>query len=320
MFIRFLALFMLIATVSIGSGQCAFTSVPPPNLGQQGAPAVLQWAQGNTAAAESSWNSLGYARQQSPGFWGAELIYSIMPDRFANGNVSNDFANIPPVQTKYMNTSSPFGLPGYRHGGDLLGIINRLDYLVDLGVTTLWITPVLLNSGGEYHGYCPSDLTTLDPNFGTWADMQRLVIEAHKRGLLVVQDIVINHLCSYDSSYSQGPSDHETCANTLNGQFWGGYPVGDSSVQGQLGFSSLFWPPMQWEYFFNRCGPNSPSDTSGEGPAAVYGDFVPTMFDLATVCSISIFFLEEEEEKPPTTHHCQYVSTIMISKTSSQNS
>jgi glycosidase len=75
-----------------------------------------------------------------------------MPDRFANGNVTNDDANISDDQRKFANTSSPYGLESYRHGGDFKGIINRLDYLVDLGITTLWLTPVLLNCHGEYHG------------------------------------------------------------------------------------------------------------------------------------------------------------------------
>ena len=270
--------------------ECAFTNVPPPNLSQTGTATVLGWAQQNTAAALNSWNDLGFSRQASPAFWGSQIVYSIMPDRFANGNVSNDFLNIPPNQLKYMNTSSPYDLPSYRHGGDIEGIINRLDYIVDLGATTIWVTPVLLNSGGEYHAYCPSDLTTIDPNFGFWSDFQRLVIEAHKRGLLVVQDIVINHLCSYNSGYTQYTPDHEACANSLNSEFWAGYPVGDSTLQGQLGFSSSFFPPLQWEYFFNRCGNNSASDTSGEGAAAVYGDFVSTMFDLSTVCVLFFFF------------------------------
>lgn len=259
-----------------------WSSTPPPDINVVGIQGVLQWAEANTQAAQQSWQATGYPRMNSPSFWGSEIIYSIMPDRFANGNVSNDFLNLPAQQVEYMNTSSPEGLPSYRHGGDLQGIINRLDYLVDLGVTTIWLTPVLLNSGGEYHGYCPSDLSAIDPNFGTEAEYRELIVAAHKRGLLVVQDIVINHLCSYDSSYSIQPPDHEKCASVLDSQFWSGVPVGDPASQGNLSFSSQFFGPLKLEYFFNRCGPNSPDDTSGEGAAAVYGDFVPTMFDLAT--------------------------------------
>ena len=107
--------------------------------------------------------------------------------------------------------------------------------------------------------------------------------EAHKRGLYVVQDIVINHLCDYQTMYSQSVKDHVSCTNNLDAQFWGGSAtIADPSNQGILNFTSDFFGPLKSPYYFNRCGKNSPQETGSELPAAVYGDFVATMFDLAT--------------------------------------
>lgn len=182
-----------------------------------------------------------------------------MVDRFANGNESNDFFNIPPEQQRYFNSSSqgsPFGLASFRHGGDFEGIINRLGYLTHLGVNTLWITPVLSNCGGEYHGYCPSSFFEMDPNFGDMDTYARLVQAAHKSDILVVQDLVINHVCGCASSYNAPPKGHTKCASVLDSQFWAGEVVGDSTVQGNISFADTFFGPFKSEYFFNRCGPN----------------------------------------------------------------
>ena len=128
----------------------------------------------------------GSARRGS--FSTADMIYLIMPDRFANGDPSNDST---PDTAEKADRSGLFG----RHGGDLQGIINHLDYIADLGATAIWCTPVLLDNepAGSYHGYACSDYYRVDPRFGTNELYREFVDKAHALGLKVVMDIVTNH-------------------------------------------------------------------------------------------------------------------------------
>jgi glycosidase len=122
------------------------------------------------------------------GFSQDDVIYLIVPDRFSNGNMEND---------RFDSGLDDFDRddPGKRHGGDLAGIIQHLDYLKDLGVTTLWLTPILENAGrNSYHGYAATDLYRVDPRFGTNDGYRLLVEEAHKRGLKIIYDHVSNHI------------------------------------------------------------------------------------------------------------------------------
>src|SRR5262249_40365180 len=117
-----------------------------------------------------------------------DVVYLIVTDRFANGDPANDGA-------------VDRGDLGKRHGGDLLGIIQRLPYLRDLGVTVLWITPVYLNPPDAYHGYHPLDFESVDPHLcspelgpsGSRETVRRFVQIAHEHGLKVMLDMVINH-------------------------------------------------------------------------------------------------------------------------------
>ncbi|MCB0362508.1 MAG: hypothetical protein KDD35_07295, partial [Bdellovibrionales bacterium] len=111
-------------------------------------------------------------------------------------------------------------------------------------------------------------------------ELQELVNKAHQRQIKVILDIVINHLCDSQTNYEK-PADHYRCSNDLNANNWNGTP-GGSPGQGKLKFSSQFFPPFKSQYFFNRCGANSPSDMEGTEPASVYGDFVAEMFDFDT--------------------------------------
>jgi neopullulanase len=125
------------------------------------------------------------------GFDATDVIYLITPDRFANGDPKNDTA---PGFADTVNRKNPDA----RHGGDLRGIINHLDYLSDLGVSALWVNPLVENnmSSYSYHGYSATDLYRIDPRYGT-ADLYRdFVREAHRRGLKVILDHVSNHLGS----------------------------------------------------------------------------------------------------------------------------
>ena len=126
-------------------------------------------------------------------FNSSDVLYLIMPDRFANGNPAND--NIKMNMPYKVDRSEP----NERHGGDLEGISNNLDYLTDLGVTSIWLNPVLENDmeGGSYHGYATTDYYKVDPRFGTNEEYAQLVEDANEKGLKVVMDIIFNH-CGSD--------------------------------------------------------------------------------------------------------------------------
>jgi len=128
----------------------------------------------------------GSANRKS--FSTADLIYLLMPDRFANGNPSID--STPDTKEK-VNRKDPFG----RHGGDLQGIIDHLDYLENLGVTTLWLTPPQLDDEKEqsYHGYACGDYYHIDTRYGDNDLYRKMVTEAHKHNLKVIMDSVPNH-------------------------------------------------------------------------------------------------------------------------------
>jgi len=119
----------------------------------------------------------------------SDLIYLIMPDRFANGDYTNDV--VAEMRETTLNRDSMY----YRHGGDLRGIIDRLDYLEELGVTALWLNPVLTNDQPttSYHGYANTESYEVDPRFGGNEAYRDLVDACHKRGIKVVKDLVHNH-------------------------------------------------------------------------------------------------------------------------------
>lgn len=127
------------------------------------------------------------------GFYSSDVLYLIMPDRFANGDPSND--NLV-MKTAYKTDRND---PSARHGGDLAGIEKHLDYIEDLGVTAIWLNPVLENDmqGGSYHGYATTNYYRVDPRFGTNEDYVRLIDKTHAKGMRVVMDMIFNH-CGSD--------------------------------------------------------------------------------------------------------------------------
>ena len=132
------------------------------------------------------------------GFSNADVLYLLMPDRFANGNPKND------VVKGMRDQACDRTKPSLRHGGDLAGIEQHLDYFTDLGVTALWFTPILENNwpndhgvNSSYHGYATTDYYKVDPRFGTNAEYKQLIDECHKRGLKVVMDMIFNHCSDY---------------------------------------------------------------------------------------------------------------------------
>lgn len=122
------------------------------------------------------------------GFDASDVIYLIMPDRFANGNPNNDNTN-----DTFEKTNRNF--IGGRHGGDIQGIINHLDYLEDLGITAIWSTPLLEDNEPvySYHTYAQSDYYRIDPRFGTNEEYRQLSKEMQKRGMKLIKDYVTNH-------------------------------------------------------------------------------------------------------------------------------
>ena len=121
-------------------------------------------------------------------FNSSDLVYLIMPDRFANGDTSND--SMPSVTEKVNRAEQ-----GGRHGGDLQGVINQLDYLEDLGVTALWSTPLLEDNDAKYsyHTYAQSDVYKIDPRYGTNEDYKHLATEMEQRDMKLIMDYVTNH-------------------------------------------------------------------------------------------------------------------------------
>ena len=135
------------------------------------------------------------------GFGPRDVIYLITPDRFVDGDTTNDAV---PGMLEGIDPDNPYG----RHGGDIQGIIGKLDYLRDLGVTALWINPLLENNGRtSYHGYAATDLYNIDPRFGTNQLYRTLVEEAHSRGLKIIKDHVNNHIGINHQWLSNLPTD-----------------------------------------------------------------------------------------------------------------
>lgn len=132
------------------------------------------------------------------GVTSSDLVYLILPDRFANGDPSNDA--IATLRDTQADRNNPFS----RHGGDIKGVEERLDYLKDLGVTAVWMTPVIENNmplepewGGKvagYHGYWFTDHYKIDPRMGGEAAYKNLIESAHKKGMKIIQDAVYNHV------------------------------------------------------------------------------------------------------------------------------
>ncbi|MBM6735458.1 glycoside hydrolase family 13 protein [Mediterranea massiliensis] len=130
------------------------------------------------------------------GFDASDALYLLMPDRFANGNPDNDQVE------GMLDAKVDRNDPNARHGGDLAGIEQHLDYFTDLGVTALWFTPVLENNmqGGSYHGYATTDYYKVDPRFGTNEEYRQLISKAHQRGIKIVMDMIFNH-CGVDHAW-----------------------------------------------------------------------------------------------------------------------
>ena len=139
---------------------------------------------------------------QIEGFNSSDVLYLIMPDRFANGDASNDV--IPGMLEDRVDRNDSFA----RHGGDFKGIEQHLDYIADLGVTSVWLNPIQENDmqGGSYHGYAITDYYQADRRFGSNEEFRTLVEQAHSKGLKIVMDMIFNHCGSENYLFKDMPS------------------------------------------------------------------------------------------------------------------
>jgi neopullulanase len=137
---------------------------------------------------------VGNGTTYAQGVNATDFVYLLMPDRFSNGDYAND--RIPGMKDQSLDRDSIF----LRHGGDIQGVINHLDYLQDLGVTTLWMTPVLENDmpNRTEHGYAATNTYKVDPRLGGDTAYKRLSHELHRRGMKLLQDVVYNHCGLYN--------------------------------------------------------------------------------------------------------------------------
>lgn len=207
--------------------------------------------------------------------WGKSLsakdvVYLLMPDRFARSAAAARADTPADVKSREWRRICPSG----RAGGDIRGVTEKLPYLHDLGVTALWLTPVLQNNMPEtqrlssYHGYAITDYYAIDSRFGTLSDYVEMVQEAHRRGLKVVMDMVFNHCGSAHPWLAQPPM-----ADWFNHREW----LGDADVTGGL------LPPVNEKYLQTnyRLTPTvDPYAADVDRRQTVEGWFVKTMPDL----------------------------------------
>lgn len=195
------------------------------------------------------------ARDRNPrdykGFDAGDVLYLIMPDRFADGDPSNNY-----LADRLKHPSAiDRGEQGARHGGDIKGMRDHLGYIDSLGVTAIWVNPVLENdqTGGSYHGYATTDYYAIDPRFGSNDEWNAFVKEASERGLKVVMDMIFNH-CGSDHVWLSNPPSAD----------WFNFNDPDNYVETNHRLSTVY-DPYASDYDLRK---------------AVGGWFVPAMPDL----------------------------------------
>ncbi|WP_422247940.1 alpha-amylase family glycosyl hydrolase [Sphingobium sp.] len=268
--------------------------------------ALMTGAMMMAAAMPAGADTLNDLRARTPD---QEIVYFVLPDRFANGDPKNDRGGLTGdrLATGYDPASR-----GFYHGGDLKGLTAKLDYIQGLGATAIWLAPIFKNKpvqGGKgqessgYHGYWVTDFTTVDPHFGTDADFKALVDAAHARGMKVYMDIIANHTADV-IQYAESPTSaapYRSKADYPWSRKGGatGAPI-NSGFAGDRDASAANWAKLTdpgfaytpvvpkgedkvkapaWLndpiYYHNR------GDTDWKGESSQYGDFVG-LDDLAT--------------------------------------
>ncbi len=150
----------------------------------------LEWRKGKEKITRKYSLRTREENKGAKGFTAADVLYMIMPDRFADGDVSNN--EHPSIKNKSVVDRKNLNV---RHGGDLKGIRDHIHYLDSLGITAVWLNPVLENDmpGGAYHGYATTDYYRIDPRFGTNEEYKELISTLHSHGIKTVMDMIFNH-------------------------------------------------------------------------------------------------------------------------------
>ncbi|MDE6409057.1 MAG: cyclomaltodextrinase N-terminal domain-containing protein [Muribaculaceae bacterium] len=165
----------------------------------------IEWKEGKKKLSREYELKARREQRGAKGFSSADVLYMVMPDRFSDGDVSNNNSSSlrNPVGADRSN-------PNRRHGGDIRGLINHAAYIDSLGMTTLWVAPVLENDmrGGSYHGYATTDYYRVDPRFGTNAEYAELIDTLHNRGIKTVMDMIFNHSGSGHPWFSNPPASN----------------------------------------------------------------------------------------------------------------
>jgi len=201
-----------------------------------------------------------------------DVFYFVMPDRFDNGDVSNDMGGL---SGDSMVTGFDLFDKGMYHGGDMLGLENRLDYLKEMGITAIWMTPILKNQtmqgdSAAYHGYWTLDFTQIDPHLGSNDDLKSLIDEAHARNMKVYFDIITNHSADVikfeechnaDGTSNGSPCTYVSLEDKANGK--GLTPFIPAGMENAKVPEWLNDP----KYYNNQ------GDSTFSGENSVYGDF-----------------------------------------------
>lgn len=205
-----------------------------------------------------------------------DVFYFVMPDRFDNGDKSNDLGS------KTIKISSGGFDPtsnAHYHGGDIKGLQNRLDYLKDMGISAIWMTPILRNQAVQgdssgYHGYWPLDFTEIDPHLGTNQDLKDFIDAAHAKNIKVFFDIITNHtadVIKFEECHGEGKPQFSTSgplceyislADTKAGKGYTPY-----IPEGQENLKTPAWLNDP-KYYHNQ------GDSTWQGENSVYGDFM----------------------------------------------
>ena len=175
-----------------------------------------------------------------------ESFYFVMADRFENGRTDNDHGFLPPGKNEGQSGFDPTGR-GWYHGGDLKGLLDRIDYIRGLGTTSIWLTPSFKNKAVQdnngfpsagYHGYWITDFEQIDPHLGTNQELRALVDEAHRRGMKVYFDIITNHTADV-IQYEEGPGPLYVSKDVKPYRTASGTPFDDRDYAGTNSFPPL---------------------------------------------------------------------------------
>lgn len=222
-------------------------------------------AASSAAAPAVSANSPAAFLSRSPG---EEFIYFLLPDRFENGDTTNDLGGL---QGDRLTTGFDPTSKGFFHGGDLTGLVSRLDYIQGLGATAIWLGPIYQNKpvqgpvGDEsaaYHGYWITDFTKVDAHYGTNEEMKAFVDAAHARGIKVYLDIIANHTADV-ITYRECPRigcPYRSKADYPEKAYTAYVPAGEENVKVPAWLNDVRW-------YHNR------GNTTFEGENSQLGDF-----------------------------------------------